>query len=523
MKHSKRKWAIGIAVVLVAVVFACVLLMQGGSRQLTVASLSLDSAQASRGDISVTVHGTGSLEASEKQDVYLKTGGRVETIYAQDGDEVEAGELLFTLSNDDLYDKLRSLTDEMYQLDLELSASGIRGAATTVRAPADGRVKLLKIEDGDDLLTVQNQYGALMVLSTDGRMNVTVPAGELYVGQSVKVYVDSKVESGSVLRVEDGKAVVAIQNDSYTIGETAIVRLESGAEIGSGKLELSKPLRITGVSGKIRRVSVKENDKVDANEQLFTLEDDAVSLELEKKLLEKEQKQRDIDSVRRDIEALEVRAPLSGMVDGISVYEGMSVQEGAAVATVLGSDRMKVRLTVDELDIASVRAGQNAVIKLDALPGKTYTASVDRVLPLGTRTGEITKYDVILYMDGQDGMLPQMSASGDIEVDRAGNALLVPVAALQTVGTDRYVMRMPTDADLAGASITRSTSRNPFMKQNDAAVLQSVAPQLMVKVEVGLVAGEQAQILSGLSDGEEVVLARSGNSLMDTMMSMRSM
>ena len=129
------------------------------------------------------------------------------------------------------------------------------------------------------------------------------------------------------------------------------------------------------------------------------------------------------------------------------------------------------------------------------------------MLPLGTRTGEITKYDVILYMDGQDGMLPQMSASGDIEVDRAGNALLVPVAALQTVGTDRYVMRMPTDADLAGASITRSTSRNPFMKQNDAAVLQSVAPQ----------------ILSGLSDGEEVVLARSGNSLMDTMMSMRSM
>lgn len=123
---------------LVAVVFACVLLMQGGSRQLTVASLSLDSAQASRGDISVTVHGTGSLEASEKQDVYLKTGGRVETIYAQDGDEVEAGELLFTLSNDDLYDKLRSLTDEMYQLDLELSASGIRGAATTVRARRTG-------------------------------------------------------------------------------------------------------------------------------------------------------------------------------------------------------------------------------------------------------------------------------------------------------------------------------------------------------------------------------------------------
>ena len=522
MKHSKKIWVIAIVLV-VAVLALCAVFLPRGGQQLTVASLSLSSAQASRGDISATVHGTGTLEASEKQEVYLKTGGRVEEVFAENGDAVEAGELLFTLSNDDLNERLRTLTDELYQLDLELSAAGIRSASTTVRSPADGRVKLLKIEDGDDLATVQRQYGALMVLSTDGRMNVTVPAGSLYVGQSVKVYVDSKVESGYVLSVENGEALVSIQNDTYTIGDTATVRLESGTEVGSGKLALSKPLSITGVSGKIKRVSVKENDEVDVSEQLFTLESDAVSLELEKKLLQREQKQRDIDSVRKDIEALEVRAPITGVVDGIAVYAGMSVQEGMSSATVLDSRRMKVRLTVDELDIASVQAGQKATIKLDALPGNTYTASVDRVLPLGTRTGEITKYEVILYMDGQDGMLPQMSASGDIEVASAQNALLVPVAALQTVGTDRYVMRMPTDADLAGASVSRSTSRNPFMRQNDAAVLQSVAPQLMVKVDVGLIAGEQAQILSGLSDGEEVVLARSGNSLLDTMMSMRSM
>lgn len=523
MKHSKKIWVTVIAVVIVAALAACALLLPRGGRQMTVDSLNLSSAQASRGDISVTVHGTGTLEASDKQEVYLKTGGRVEAVFVENGDAVEAGELLFTLSNDDLSDRLRTLTDEMYELELDLTSAGVRSASTTVRAPADGRVKQLKIEDGDDMATVQRQYGALMVLSTDGRMTVTVPAGSLYVGQDVKVYVDSKVESGSVLSIMDGEALICIQNDTYAIGETATVRLESGTEVGSGKLALSKPLGITGVSGKIKRVSVKENDEVDANEQLFTLESDAVSLELEKKLLQKEQKQRDIDSVRRDIEALEVRAPITGVVDGIALYEGMNVQEGMSSATVLDSRRMKVRLTVDELDIASVQAGQKATIKLDALPDKKYMASVDRVLPLGTRTGEITKYEVLLYMDGQDGMLPQMSASGDIEVASAQNTLLVPVAALQTVGADRYVMRMPTDADLAGASITRSASRNPFMRQNDAAVLQSVAPQLMIKVDVGLVAGEQAQILSGLSDGEEVVLARSGNSLMDTMMSMRSM
>ena len=218
-----------------------------------------------------------------------------------------------------------------------------------------------------------------------------------------------------------------------------------------------------------------------------------------------------------------MRAPIAGTVDAVALHEGMSAQAGTVAATVLDATRMKVRLAVDELDIASVQPGQTAQVKLDALPGHTYQAVVDRVLPLGERTGEITRYDVLLYMDGQDGMLPQMSASGDIEVDSAQGALLVPVAALQTVGEDYYVMRMPTDADLAGTSVPRSQRANPFAQPDDAALLQSIAPQLMTPVQVGLVAGEQAQILSGLSEGDEVVLVRSGNSLLDTMMSMRSM
>ena len=290
-----------------------------------------------------------------------------------------------------------------------------------------------------------------------------------------------------------------------------------------GALEVSKPVRVTGVSGIVRRVSVEEGDEVDAGDTLFTLESGPVSLTLEERLLELEQKRRDVEAVRRDIENLQVRAPIAGTVDAVALHEGMSAQAGTVAATVLDATRMKVRLAVDELDIASVQPGQTAQVKLDALPGRTYQAVVDRVLPLGERTGEITRYDVLLYMDGQDGMLPQMSASGDIEVDSAQGTLLVPVAALQTVGEDYYVMRMPTDADLAGASVPRAQRANPFAQPDDAALLQSIAPQLLTPVQVGLVAGEQAQILSGLSEGDEVVLVRSGNSLLDTMMSMRSM
>src|SRR5699024_1983988 len=181
-------------------------------------------------------------------------------------------------------------------------------------------------------------------------------------------------------------------------------------EVGTGALEVNKPVRITGVSGTVRRVSVEEGDEVDAGDTLFTLESGPVSLTLAERLLELEQKRRDVEAARRGLGNRQERAPIAGTVDAVALHEGMSAQAGTVAATVLDATRMKVRLAVDELDIASVQPGQTAQVKLDALPGHTYQAVVDRVLPLGERTGEITRYDVLLYMDGQDGMLPQMSA-----------------------------------------------------------------------------------------------------------------
>ena len=96
----------GIAIIAVAAVAAAALLYGAtrGGGTLTAASLNLEGAQVTRGDISATVHGTGTLEACEERDVYLQTGGRVETVWVEDGDAVEAGQLLFTLEDEDLRD-----------------------------------------------------------------------------------------------------------------------------------------------------------------------------------------------------------------------------------------------------------------------------------------------------------------------------------------------------------------------------------------------------------------------------------
>ena len=529
MKKSLKVLLIVLAVMAAGAVAAYFLLNQ--SAPLTVDSLDLDIVAVRRGDIQVTAHGTGMLEVDVTRDVYSQTAGRVRSVYKDDGDYVEAGELIAVLESESLEESLRSLTDDLYLRELELSASRLGRPPTVISAPLAGRVKLLRAGKGDDMVTVQTQHGALAVLSTDGRMRVNVPTPEGFVPPwlplEVKVHIGEMVENGALLSVDEQHLTVLVESDQHDPGATAIVRDLNGMVLGAGELVINKPVVVAGVSGTIRSVEVRENDKVRAGDRLFTLEDDSVTVEVERQLLSRDQLRRQVDDTREKIARLEIRAPISGVVANFTLREGAVVQDGQMACTIIQTDRAKVRLAVDELDIATILPGQSAVLKLDALPGRSYEATVDRVLPIGTRSGDITTYDVLLYLDAQDNMLPFMSISGDILVAEARDTLLVPVTALQAVGSDRYVMLAPTEADLHGATATRRRSgSNGFMmmmgqgNNSDVSLLQDVAPQLMRQVEIGLASGEFVEVLSGLHEGDHIVLPRSGSNQINAMMRM---
>ena len=529
MKKSLKVLLITLAVLAVAAGAAYTLMNR--SAPLTVDSLDLDIVAVQRGNIEVTAHGTGMLDVDVTRDVYSQTQGRVQAVYKEDGDYVEAGELIAVLENETLDENLRTLTDDLYVRELELSSSRLGRRPTVISAPLAGRVKSLRAGKGDDMVTVQTQHGALAVLSTDGRMRVTVPTPEGYMPDKlpveVRVHIGDKIESGSLLAADEQQLTVLVDNDQYDPGDTALVRDLSGQELGSGELVINKPMVVAGVSGTIKSVEVKENDKVRTGDRLFTLEDDSVTVDVERQMLSRDQLRRQLDDTREQISRLEIRAPISGVVAGFTLREGALAQDGQQVCTIIQTDRAKVLLAVDELDIAAIFPGQSAQLKLDAIPGKTYAATVDRVLPIGARSGDMTTYDVVLYLDAQDNMLPYMSVSGDILVAEVKDTLLAPVTALQAVGNDRYVLIAPTAADLDGVTAGRQRSANSgFMmmmgqgNNSDITLLQSAAPQLMRRVETGLASGEFVEILSGVREGEEVVLPRSGSNVFRAMMRM---
>jgi len=175
-----------------------------------------------------------------------------------------------------------------------------------------------------------------------------------------------------------------------------------------------------------------------------------------------------------------ITAPISGTMTNLTYSEGMTLSASAdasqRIAVVESEGTPMATFNISEIDVSKVRSGQKATIKLDSLPDKTFTGKVVTVDKIGTITSGVTNYPATITFDsGASEILPNMSATANIILEVKDNALLVPSSTVQ--------------------------------KQNDQNVVQVMKgkqPQT-VNVEVGLSSDTQTEIISGLSEGDEVI------------------
>ncbi len=149
----------------------------------------------------------------------------------------------------------------------------------------------------------------------------------------------------------------------------------------------------------------------------------------------------------------------------------------ATAFTLSTQDNFKLSLSVDELDILSVKQGQTATITLNAASGQEFEGTVTKVGTVGTTSGSSAKYTVEITIPKQDNMLIGMTAAATINVSESDNAVLIPLDALQEEGGKSFVYTSTdSDGNLSGKT----------------------------EVETGLSNETQVEITSGLADGDTV-------------------
>ena len=163
----------------------------------------------------------------------------------------------------------------------------------------------------------------------------------------------------------------------------------------------------------------------------------------------------DMDQLRFDLEnaraqyrmaALElsyttVVAPISGVVASRDIKPGNFVQINSPIFRIVDSQRLEATLNVPEREIAKLRPGQQVRLVADALPGREFTGSVDRVAPVvDTGTGT---FRVVATFAGDGELQPGMFTRLGINYDQRADALVVPRTALLEDGGEPavYVVR----------------------------------------------------------------------------------
>jgi len=410
------------------------------------------------GTMERTVFGAGSVQPASQPGVYAKGEATVAALRVQLGDAVRAGDVIMELENDALADEIAQAeyalaeaqeavestkTYDRYRYEVltdDKTGRPLRDSLTgqylyerysnelSILAPSDGRVMAVYIRPGDDALAVYRERGAVILLSTDGRMKVEldVPDGvTLELGQQVRVTGGSVRAEGTVVSLarRGTQAVIQVSGDEYAMNTPVTVTTQGGETVGEGILEINKPMAVSAYGGTIRGVAVSVGDRVEREDVLarFTWGEEPLYIDNASVLLEYAKAKTTLESLRAKQDALVITAPCDGRVASLDVEAGDEVSGGTKLCSVIEDGAgMTLTLSVDELDIVDVAIGQRAVITLDALEDVTLTGTVEKIAPLGNTGTAVTTYDVTIALGEVDArVMGGMNASGEIIVDTA--------------------------------------------------------------------------------------------------------
>lgn len=176
-----------------------------------------------------------------------------------------------------------------------------------------------------------------------------------------------------------------------------------------------------------------------------------------------------------------VTAPFDGTVTTLDVEAGDRISGGDVVAHVTDYKKLKTTVSVDELDIPSVKKGQTVEIKASAFEDETFTGKVTSVSREGTYENGVSSFDVTIQIDKPRDIKIGMSTEVSILTNRAKDALYVPIEAVQMDGDQKYV-----SVQEAGATDAVASSKT--------------------LVETGISNDRYIEITSGLEEGQEVSL-----------------
>lgn len=187
-----------------------------------------------------------------------------------------------------------------------------------------------------------------------------------------------------------------------------------------------------------------------------------------------------LDQAQAELDKTIITASFDGIVAAVYIREGQQLSAmtyANPAISLIDPSEIKMNGVIDEIDVPKVKLGQEAIVILDALPDKEVKGRITFISPESTTEMGVVFYKTTITLENPDEELKDgMSATAEIIIEQHNDVLLIPNRAIQ------------------------GSWENPFV--------EVVTDEQIEKrqISIGLSDGIYTEVLSGLEEGEEVIL-----------------
>jgi HlyD family secretion protein len=278
----------------------------------------------------------------------------------------------------------------------------------------------------------------------------------------VVVEFDKATQEQSILTrqnaVDSAQNSITSQTASQRITDEqdAMRKMQSEFNLESSKLQASKAAVISRIDGEKARLTVGTSEgtlqQVRSNINAHEIGQEADLIRLQQAYAKQV---KDLKTAQGYLDLMELKAPVDGVVNILPNFrsgsrtgragsppfkEGDNAWTGATILEIPDLSQMYIDLKLDEVDRGKIALGQEIKIRVDSIPDKEFSATLDFISPAAavvfTGVGASQQANTQKYFPARgtlrtldDRLRPNTSASVEIIIERQPNSLLIPLRA----------------------------------------------------------------------------------------------
>jgi HlyD family secretion protein len=459
-------------------------------------------------DFIVKLSVVGTVEAPETANLGFSQSGRISSVNAKVGDFVAAGSILSNIENGDLYATLmqKQAVLEKEKANLAAKVAGTRpeelsiseqkyedaaSAYVTALHTAYFKVEEAVLTDIDDVFTDGNSVNPTIdIVNDDRKLETDINLKRLKLTEKLSEWKDviSSLDSDSTnadLLTKSQRITIDTLNTAKTlISGLTVITADLGVNSGYTQAVIDAfRVSINDAGQEIQSASVTYDTaqaSLNTARNNFSLDRAGYTPnELSAQTAVVKAAEADVLNAQSQLNKTIVRAPFDGIVTKMDAKIGEIVSSNTSNISMISNGLYLIKSNVPEVYISSLKVGNTASTTLDAFgPNKFFSLKVIAIDPAQTVVGGVSNYKTTLQFLSEDKMVrPGMTANVVIVTSEIPNAFVLPQGSIFTKDGKKFIQ----------------------IKRGNKIVDQEV--ELGTASSVG-----EVQIVSGLSDGDEVVL-----------------